>query len=233
MRNMLLLLLLLVQVGTVSFPNGRVTPSRIIELTPAKMYTFRDFNAQELAYEQKYSGMWSTLHHGNLSDLKIRVKASSELGSTYAGANLFDGNPKTAWVEGASGDGIGEWVYLGLDARLESPSSTPFTVERIALIPGYAKSQTTWTENNRVKSLLVVVHTLPDCSPPENEWAVHRLLLQDDSRVQEFELPWESVGLCEYPMKKEIWLKIEDVYPGTKYHDTCISEFIVAGSCLP
>lgn len=233
MRNILLLILFLIQVGAAAFPTDRVTPSKILELTPTEMCVYSDYDSQYQAMEKKYSGIWSTRHYANLSDLKIRVRPSSELGPSYVGANLLDGNPKTAWVEGANGDGRGEWMYIDLDARLDSPSSTPFTIDEIGVIPGYFKNLNTWFENNRVKSLLVVVHTLPECSPPQNEWVTYRLLLQDDFRLQVFDLPDDSIGLCCYPMKKEVWIRIEDVYPGTKYHDTCISEMVLAGGCLP
>jgi hypothetical protein len=73
--------------------------------------------------------------------------ASSQLtdGSViHTAANAIDGDPSTAWVEGAKGNGIGErLVVAASDAH------------GIALIPGYAKDEARWSKNHRVSTVQI------------------------------------------------------------------------------
>lgn len=54
-----------------------------------------------------------------------RVDGFSGINSRLAPHNVIDGNPATAWAEGVSGAGIGEWVALNF--------ATPQNVDRFAL----------------------------------------------------------------------------------------------------
>jgi len=192
---------------------------------------FRDFVKYDLEFMKKYRSNWSTIHPFNLDEFKISINSSSTLGKSYKGSNICDGKIETAWVEGVKGDGIGEWVKISINAysSLAQYTTTPFFIYRIGVVPGYAKSMKTWIENNRVKKLLVIIHSPPPLAPHEHEWVVLRLNLKDEMKVQLFDIPNDKqVGNLE-PMVKEIWLKIEEVYKGTKYDDTCISEFIAIG----
>ena len=62
---------------------------------------------------------------------------------------------------------------------------------------------------------------------------VYRLLLKDDQKLQLFKLSDDKIAGNMDPMVKDIWIRIDDVYQGTKYDDTCISEFVIIGGCLP
>lgn len=63
------------------------------------------------------------------------VRASSVLppagAEAHEPANLLDGDPRTAWREDASGDGVGEWVELELEGSPE--------VTRVLLWNGYQR----------------------------------------------------------------------------------------------
>lgn len=220
-------------IGAEQFPNDKIKDNQIIELNPTKFYSFDTFKTNDLNDQKKYSGLWSTLHQVNLNALEKTIVASSVLGATYQGSNLFDGKTETAWVEGAKGNGIGEWIKIKLDAKKVSPSSTPFSVFEVGIIPGYAKSKKTWEENNRLKTALLIVHSPPISYPKEFEWVVYRLRLKDENKLQYFTLPDDMLETNSNPMTKTIWLKIEDVYKGTKFDDTCISEVVLVGGCLP
>lgn len=80
------------------------------------------------------------------STVKITASASStrapEQNTTYEAANVLDGSILTAWSEGASGAGIGEWIRCDFDREVN--------LRRILITPGYFKSTALWMQNNRL-----------------------------------------------------------------------------------
>lgn len=81
--------------------------------------------------------------------LKINSSASSVRlavqANTYYAANAIDGKRATAWIEGADGPGIGEWIRFDFDREI--------TLRRILWQPGYFKSPAIWTQNNRLATV--------------------------------------------------------------------------------
>ena len=78
--------------------------------------------------------------------LKITASASSirlaVQANTYYASNAIDGKRSTAWIEGANGAGIGEWIRFDFDREI--------TLHRILWQPGYFKSPAIWNQNNRI-----------------------------------------------------------------------------------
>jgi hypothetical protein len=76
----------------------------------------------------------------------IKATASSTrpalAGNTYEPGNVLDGRLMTAWVEGVSGAGIGEWLRCDFGREV--------TLNRISIAPGYFKSPQIWARNNRL-----------------------------------------------------------------------------------
>lgn len=217
--------------GEDQFPTKEIKDIKAVELNPIDSMNFDDYVQKDLQRLKKYQ-WWSTLHPlQNLDKFTLTTIASSILGDSYKSVNLCDGKAETAWVEGAKGSGIGEWVKININAEsaMSEYTSTPFSLEEIGVLPGYAKSPKTWEENNRVKKLMVIIHSPPFSAPKENEWVVLQLNLKDNNKLQVFKVPDEKMAVNVNGMKKEIWIKIEDVYKGTKYDDTCISEFVAVG----
>lgn len=148
--------------------------------------------------------------------------SSSELqpanGISYAAHNAHDLSYKTAWVEGASGYGIGEYLIYSF------PPTNP-RITKIIIVNGYAKSKKAWSENSRVKVLKMYVNEKP--------FAV--LNLEDTRREQAF--AFEPIGNSDradwnrlksgasWTMKFEI----VDIYKGEKYDDTAITEIYFDG----
>ena len=216
--------------GEEQFPTEKIKDISSFTLEPNEYISFSDYLKKDLDKMNKYQ-WWSTLHPLiKLDKFTLITSASSTLGASYKRANLCDGKAETAWVPGVKG-GIGEWVKVNIEAysSLSKITTTPFGIFEIAVLPGYAKSQKTWSENNRVKKLLVVIHTPPPLDLKENEWVVFQLNLKDENSLQVFKLPDSKIATNMDPMKKELWIKIEDIYKGTKYDDTCISEFVAVG----
>ncbi|GAB5533786.1 MAG: hypothetical protein Rubg2KO_00350 [Rubricoccaceae bacterium] len=144
-----------------------------------------------------------------------RTTASSTLpasgANTYTTDNLGDGTATTAWVEGVDGNGIGERLHLNIQT-VEMGGSISF--RGITLVNGYAKSADLWRKNGRVRSFRLWV---------DGE-AHHTLDLADVMRPQsfDFDLRVRSGSLIE--------LEILDVYPGSRYEDTAISELVLSGA---
>lgn len=82
--------------------------------------------------------------------LKITATASSVRlavqSNTYYPANAIDGKRSTAWIEGADGPGLGEWIRFDFDREIN--------LHRILIQPGYFKSPQIWAENNRLKTVI-------------------------------------------------------------------------------
>ncbi|MBC7797296.1 MAG: discoidin domain-containing protein [Pyrinomonadaceae bacterium] len=77
---------------------------------------------------------------------QIVASASSvrkpDKGNVYFPNLAFDGNSSTAWCEGGSGAGIGEWLRFDFDREV--------TLKSIKVQAGYFKNIEVWAKNNRV-----------------------------------------------------------------------------------
>lgn len=131
------------------------------------------------------------------------IETSSQSGN-YTSTLLQDGKLDTAWAEVAKENGIGEWIKFH--------SSIDQDISGIEIINGYSKSNSTYTENNRVKRLRV---EFSDRSSLEKE-------LKDNAM-----LDLQKVEFGKTVKTKYIKITILDVYRGSKYQDTCISEIRV------
>jgi hypothetical protein len=125
-----------------------------------------------------------------------------QFGNTYGVGHLFDGNHAAAWVEGAPGHGIGEWITVEFD--------TVRLVQSIAIDNGYQKNSDIFFKNSRVSRMTVVF------SGGERQ----TLSLRDEFGQQVFPL--------DRPVRAR-WVQfvIDGVYPGSKYQDTAISKLSV------
>lgn len=132
-------------------------------------------------------------------ELVMASSSLSEYDMTHSPERLCDGELSSAWVEGAEGQGIGESVTFCFD---ETCVVTGFLIHG-----GYQKSRDLYQKNSRPARLRVFI--------PGYEEAIY--LLGDEFGVQDIPL--------EVPVEtKEITFIIEDVYAGSKYEDTVISE---------
>lgn len=150
------------------------------------------------------------------------VSASSSLKSqgenTYGAENAHDLNYKTAWVEGAAGDGIGQSLLYKFAAH--SPRITD-----IIIVNGYVKSQTAWENNSRAKKIKLYINDRP--------YAI--LNLKDRRAAQCFKVdPIGNGDRDDFTKLKQqtAWnLKFEilEVYKGLKYDDVALSEIYFDG----
>lgn len=83
---------------------------------------------------------------------KAKVWASSELepgSERYAVSNAFDGDPATAWVEGAEGAGDGSFLTIEFEEAT--------ALEGFILRPGYVKNKRVFTANSVPRTIEVQV----------------------------------------------------------------------------
>ncbi len=116
-----------------------------------------------------------------------------------------DGDVTTSWVEGAEGDGIGEWVKVHLDEGKE--------YYFFDILGGYGESESLWEQNNRVKKLGI---TFSNGYSEEFD-------LEDVFEKQKFSFADEVNGVSYAD------LEILEVYEGTGYDDTAIAEVRLYG----
>lgn len=133
----------------------------------------------------------------------------------YNANNAHDLRYDTAWVEGVEGPGIGEVLtYTFTNKR---PRITDILIHT-----GYIQDESTWIKNNRVRTLELSINGEPTAI----------LELADTRAEQSFDLEALGVGpLGRRDDGKELVLTftICDIYPGTTYDDTAISEIFFDG----
>ena len=146
----------------------------------------------------------------------------------YAPGLVTDGDTKTAWVEGSKDYGIGELLIVSC-IDLKSP---------VQIWAGYGKSPAIFTQNSRPKKIKVLV-VQSDAGDPTQYGSYYRNLkvinqavaeLKDLNGFQPLAVP--AFTASSYKDKDQnireynyfLGIVILDVYRGTKYSDTCISE---------
>jgi len=139
-----------------------------------------------------------------------RIEASSFLWTdwnkfqeNYHPNYVLDGDPKTAWVEGADTSGAGEWV------RIHVSPVEGATAIRVRIQNGYHKSKELYGKNARLKKVELVA--LPSGAKQTAE-------LKDA-------MEWQEVTLAQPAGKLEaLELRAVEVYEGSKYTDLCVSD---------
>ena len=129
-------------------------------------------------------------------------------GISYYVDNVMDRNNDTAWVEGVSGDGIGEYiqcVYAG---------SHPITLHGFSIKTGYVKSAKSFAENGNPSGIQVYVNTSP----------IYYMSMSRTRDEQFF-----SIGPITINPGDSVVFVIDSVVPGPEdgEHDTAISELVV------
>lgn len=140
---------------------------------------------------------------------KVSIK-SAEASSTIdqEGYNnsiqmTYDGDEKTSWQEGADGDGLGEVLHYTL--------SQEYDVRYITFKMGNWRDQNNYDVNNRPKGITV---WFGDQS--------YQVTIPDGKTEYCLELSGDIT--CS-----EIYIRIDSVYSGSEYDDTCISEIGIYG----
>lgn len=135
-------------------------------------------------------------------DSVLSIQASSYLSEknyTHFPENIVDGTLQNAWVEGAVGQGVEEWIQFSFNGT--------YTVSGIEIYSGYQKSADLYQKNSRPKDVRIVF----------SDGTEESFTLDDIDGIQTL---YFSKGMNT----DTLTLYIESVYPGTKFEDTVISE---------
>jgi hypothetical protein len=164
-------------------------------------------------YSEAQTNVWDIIDGGcswYCGGGPYKVTASSELDTNYRAEYAHDLSFKSVWAEGKKGDGAGEYLTYYFE-------NTSPRINKIIIYNGYSKTEDLWKENSRVKALKLYV----------NDKLFAILELEDKRNEQSFSIPL----LGRRSDGKELILKFEiaDIYPGTKYSDTVITELFFDG----
>ena len=114
---------------------------------------------------------------------------------------MFDENIETNWQEGVDGPGLGEWV----DAKFRQESGIKYLTFKL----GNWKTSRYYYGNNKPSKMTITVGEFSQQIEFPDEWTEFCL---------EFSRPCQADG---------IYMTIDEVYPGTDWDDTCITDMRV------
>ncbi len=144
--------------------------------------------------------------------------ASSYLASAgvngYHPNNVNGHNKMCAWSEGVEGFGIGETIELR--QMYMGPGADCLTFTRFCIVNGYAKNKDIWEKNTRVKELKVYY----------GETYMGTILLKDCMEPQYIDVSALKMSVGN-GREASFRFEIADVYPGSKYEDTCLTGILI------
>jgi hypothetical protein len=150
--------------------------------------------------------------------------------NSYSVKKIIDYDLNTAWVEGDTSYGIGEYFEFTFDFPENTGYAGAYQFYGICnLFNGYCKSEKLWEANSRVKKLKVYY----------NNQFVCYVELCDTWRFQSFDIGKYFINRrdnkymnANYEIKNGDTLKFEiiEVFEGSKYKDVAISEFLCEGA---
>ncbi len=120
------------------------------------------------------------------------------------GINAFDGDLKTSWQDGVSGDGVNEWIKADLDKT--------YSVSAITFALGNHRSEDWHYKNNRPSSISISI-------------GGHSYKVEFPDQFREF-----CVSFSEPIPTDSITFTIGGKYSGTHYNDMTIAEIGVFGN---
>lgn len=167
-----------------------------LDFSKKELMNFVDKNKKKYSNDSFFSSIFNEETLGF-------AKASSILeAAKYSPQKIRDGDYATAWVEGDKGSGLNQWLEIFNQSNYPDRN----IYKSLKIINGYAKSEATYKTNNRVRKALLEfsdgqkqIIELKDTMEPQ-------IVTFNESIIQ------------------SVKLTILDVYKGTKYNDTCISE---------
>lgn len=139
-------------------------------------------------------------------------KDSRKPANFYNANSAIDGKPETAWMVPGESANRGEWIMLDIPKG---------DIDKIAIMPGWAKSDETWTDHPRVKRLKVEVMCCADSDQMTSTFTTH-VDLADKKELQIIDIEDAHVGNELFGGK--VKLSVVDIYEGVDFPNMGISE---------
>jgi len=163
------------------------------------------------------------LRRWNVNGVSVSSELPDQADHDYKYRNLFDGDLSTAWVEGAPGDGTGEWI------RVDLPEN--FDLGSIGIINGYQSSKDAYEANGRAARVRCTIN-FADGSSMEFTKDIEDLSWEEVTAdpCRGFAPLWDAGWNGKmYEVAVRVRLEVLGVHPGDTFDDLCISEFIILG----
>lgn len=171
------------------------------------------------------NGEFWGFHSGPIGIPKAESTLKSQGQNDYKIENIHDLDLTTAWIEGNPDYGIGESFTIEFDWKedYQGFGRVYNFYGVIEVFNGYCKSEKHWIENSRIKTLKMYYNDKPICLIElVDTWQYQRLDLRKFFNEPNFFPNGEIYAKDGDKLKFEI----HDVYKGTKYKDTGLSEFV-------
>lgn len=150
-----------------------------------------------------------------VTDYRVTATASSSLTAqgefSYEPSNIYSANRSNAWIEGAEGYGIGEFIEI---SRCYHVGDKEYGVDfrELCIVNGYAQTLEKWTANSRVEDLKLFF----------NGEYIDTFHLEDTIEPQYFDLKQYNLR-ADSGAESVFRFEIASVYPGEKFADTAIT----------
>jgi hypothetical protein len=178
-------------------------------------------NARNIAlYDNNNKSIFSIVGHP-YPKLHYSVTATSEFeekNTTYEARNILDVSHLKPWAEGAQGNGAGEKItavidkdYYEYDINAPIDINAPLRQFFLIISNGFVDYNRPYLYeyNNRIKRLRIYYD--------DNREDCITIVLEDSPDFQFFDLYHND------HYGKNITIEIDEVYPGSRYNDTCIN----------
>ena len=217
----------------------RITPSEIgnfdapLPLNSDNFYQFSSFITEGSShwdfglYVEEFTASSTLAPQG-----RFRYDAKNLLNNKHRAG----GDRSVAWSEGVRGHGIGEKVNMRVKTLVENPElDDKINFTSLMIVNGYAKNETVWKNNSRVKVLRLFVGDnywcdlhLDDIIKPQIFHFTEHFRIYPQKHGKEIPLKGNFITNNpnynnRYGYQLDLTFEIIDVYPGAKFQDTCIT----------
>ena len=180
-----------------------------------------------MMYSEEFTATSTLAPQGN-----IRYDARNLRNCESSKMNMRNGGDRTAtWSKGTPGRGVGERVNMHVTTQGRTPGNI-VSFHSIMIVNGYARNETTWRNNSRVKILRLYVGDkhwcdlhLSDVIKPQIFHLPEHLKIVPHKSGKKVERPleWRKWSDEKTAYKTELSFEIKEVYPGERFEDTCIT----------
>jgi len=192
-------------------------------------WTSSEGTENEESLEDWINGEFWGFHSGPIGIPFASSTLKPQSNNDYKVENIHDLDLTTAWIEGNEDFGIGESFSIEFSFKedYEGFGKVYNFYGIIELFNGYCKSEKHWAENSRIKRLIMFFNEAPVCFIElADTWQYQTLDLRKFFKEPNYfpNAPFEIKN------GDKLRFEIVEVYKGTKYKDTALSEFVFQSS---